>query len=248
MNRKIIIRGVLSLIVIMVLIVAGLGIRIKLEQTKMTPAQTMKINEEIIAINDGEFVNMYLISTEEGYIAIDAGNSLTSVSESLESLGIKTHEISAVFLTHTDSDHVGAIELFKEADIYINSLEEQMVNGETARFLFIHNQLKLPYKLVEDGSLISIGNLTIKCISIPGHTPGSMSYLINNKYLFTGDAIGFDGSYVTPFNELFNMDGQQALLSTKKIMVPLENIEHIFTGHHGTFEYSDTIYESILTE
>ena len=47
------------------------------------------------------------------------------------------------------------------------------------------------YKAVEDQEMFSFakGGPEIKAIHTPGHTPGSTSYLIDNRYLVTGDTV-----------------------------------------------------------
>jgi glyoxylase-like metal-dependent hydrolase (beta-lactamase superfamily II) len=40
-----------------------------------------------------------------------------------------------------------------------------------------------------DGESICAGACTFKVIHSPGHTPGSTSFMLGNKYLFTGDTI-----------------------------------------------------------
>ena len=62
-----------------------------------------------------EFVNMYLIKDSLGYIAIDAGKDLMVIETELHKLNIKPEEVIAVFLTHSDMDHVAGIPLFKNA-------------------------------------------------------------------------------------------------------------------------------------
>ena len=51
--------------------------------------------------------------------------------------------------------------------------------------------------LLHDGEVIDIDGIKIECFLVPGHTWGHMVYLIDDKYLFTGDTIwfGFDGGY-----------------------------------------------------
>ncbi|MGZ5540013.1 MAG: hypothetical protein ACXW1O_08215 [Halobacteriota archaeon] len=45
-----------------------------------------------------------------------------------------------MFLTHTDNDHVGGLNLFKNADVYLSIDEEQMINRTTPRFVgFVYN-------------------------------------------------------------------------------------------------------------
>ena len=45
------------------------------------------------------------------------------------------------------------------------------------------------YSPLSDGQNIKFGFCTIDVIHSPGHTPGSTSFLLNKKYLFTGDTI-----------------------------------------------------------
>ena len=51
--------------------------------------------------------------------------------------------------------------------------------------------------LLRDGEIFQIGEIKIVCFVVPGHTWGHMVYLIDDKYLFTGDTIWFgaDGGY-----------------------------------------------------
>ena len=53
----------------------------------------------------------------------------SSFLKNLEKLNINPDKITAAFLTHTDSDHVGTLELFKNADIYISKEEEKMMTS-----------------------------------------------------------------------------------------------------------------------
>ena len=51
--------------------------------------------------------------------------------------------------------------------------------------------------LLHDGETFEIDGIKIECFLVPGHTWGHMVYLIDDKYLFTGDTIWFgaDGGY-----------------------------------------------------
>lgn len=68
----------------------------------------------------------------------------------------------------------------------------------------MHRLYKLPQvtinnkkQLLKDGETFKIGNIKIHAFLVPGHTWGHMVYLIDDKYLFTGDTIWFgaDGGY-----------------------------------------------------
>lgn len=233
---------VIGIIIVLIVILFGAyGYKAKSEMNKMNPAETSKIIENIFVVKDS-FTNMYLIKDSLNYIAVDAGNDLEVISEELEKLNINPEMVSAVLLTHSDGDHVAAVSLFKNAEIYLSKQEEQLINGETSRFLFFGNSIDTEkYSLIEDQQTFNIGNTKIKGILNPGHTPGSMSFLINDKYLFTGDAVSLKDGRIDKFNEFFNMDSEKAMESMD-IITHIPSTEYIFTAHHGyTNDYKNTV-------
>lgn len=80
---------------------------------------------------------------------------------------------------------------------------------------------------MENNQIFTIAATRIEGILTPGHTPGSMCYLINDKYLFTGDALSLKNGRIGEFNDFFNMDSEKALESIEKIK-DLKNVEYIF--------------------
>lgn len=100
----------------------------------MTPVETGQISEHGYAIKD-EFVNMYLIKDSLGYIAIDAGKDIKVIETELKKLNIKPEEVIAVFLTHSDMDHVAGLPLFTNAKLYMARNEEKclMERSKNAR-------------------------------------------------------------------------------------------------------------------
>jgi len=227
---------------ILVLLFIGFGIKMKLEIGKMTPVESKKVPDNIISIKDS-YANMFLIEYEEGYIAIDAGNKINTIKEEFEKLKIDPDKVSTVLLTHSDADHVAALELFTNARIYLSRQEEQMINGETYRFWSIgKNSISSSnYTLIDDQQILTIGNTKIQGILTPGHTPGSMCYLVNNKYLFTGDALSLNNGMIAGFNDFFNMDTETAVNSLDKL-TNIPGVEWIFTAHYGyTNDYSNAV-------
>ncbi len=228
---------------------AGLGILLLLggaylvkfyiEIRKMTPVETREIIEGIFAIEDG-YVNLFIIKAGESYIAVDSGNNADHVQRELNRMSLDPKKVIAVFLTHSDVDHTAGLGLFQNAVIYISKQEEQMINGRTARFLVFKNKIKHPYELLEDKQTLNISGLSIKGIWTPGHTPGSMSYLINDTWLFTGDSMGLKEGKILTFNDIFNMDLKTQEKSLK-MLAHVAGVNTIFTAHYGftkVFPYS----------
>lgn len=230
-----------AVIVPVVLIGVGFGIKIKSELNKMSPVESGEIIDNLFAVNDA-MVNFYLIEDNGKYVAFDCGTDPETISTELEKLNINADLIAAIFLTHTDWDHAGGIPMFPNAKVYFSRQDEQLITGETKRMLLQGNDIGTGnYTLLDDRQTIAIGNLKIRGILTPGHTPGSMCYLVNEKYLFTGDALSLSDGKIAGFNEMFNMDTEKATESMK-LITTLPEAEYIFTAHYGyTIDYLNAV-------
>jgi hydroxyacylglutathione hydrolase len=205
------------------------------EVKKMSPLSSKMMSEGIYSVKD-EFVNFYFIENNKKYISIDAGNSLKNSEKEIKKLGINPDDVVALFLTHTDSDHIGALKLFKNAKIYIMKEEEEILSGgKTKRMMMSNNKLDVKYETLSDNQELNIDGITIKAILTPGHTTGSACYLINNIYLFTGDNLSLKNGKAGLFNDFFNMSSKIQAKSQHKIK-ELKGVKYIFTAHYG---YSD---------
>lgn len=208
------------------------GYKANSEVKKLHPIETAYLVDSIYTIKD-DFVNIYLIKNGNSYISIDAGNSVEGINEGLKKLNINPDDVSAVLLTHTDGDHVNGLSVFAKATVYISKQEEQMINGETSRFAFFKNSLSgRAYTTIEDGQVLNLLSSKIQGILVAGHTSGSMCFLVNEKYLFTGDALSLKDGKIERFNHFFNMDSETAAKSMS-LLTQFPNAEYIFTAHYG---------------
>ncbi len=193
---------------------------------------TQEVVERVYSISD-LFVNMYLMKTGENYIAIDTGFRLGTVTKRLKDLKIDADRVIAVFITHSHFDHIAAMSLFKNANIYLSSEEKRFVDEGKAGLGSLKKEMITDYIFLNDQQIIEREGLQIKAILTPGHTPGSMCYLVNNKYLFIGDILGFDSkgkAKITP--SWLNVDTElQKKTSTKFTKLP--GIQYVFSSHGG---------------
>jgi hydroxyacylglutathione hydrolase len=202
------------------------------ETGKMKPVPTGQISEHGYAIKD-EFVNMYLIKDSLGYIAIDAGKDMKEVETEMQKLNIKPDEVIAVFLTHSDMDHVAGIPLFKNAKLYMARNEEKMLNGEKQKIPGYNNSIsRKNYILLDDQQKLEIGKHKINCILTEGHTSGSMCYQVNEKNLFTGDILSLHNGKVSHSVKFFDLDHEMTTKSISKI-TDIPKVEIILTSHWG---------------
>jgi glyoxylase-like metal-dependent hydrolase (beta-lactamase superfamily II)/rhodanese-related sulfurtransferase len=89
-------------------------------------------------------------------------------------------KITMVYDTHQHADHVSAARVLASetgAELYLSGYEG---------YAFKHNKL-------EGGDKHKIGAVVIKVIHTPGHTAGSLSLLLGNKLLITGDTLFVNG-------------------------------------------------------
>jgi glyoxylase-like metal-dependent hydrolase (beta-lactamase superfamily II) len=210
------------------------GLKLKSEIKTMAAIDTKEIIKGIYCIKDG-FVNLYIVKIHDTYIMIDAGNKAKIVDYELKKLKIEKEKIRAVFLTHSDADHTGSLDLFKNIPIHISKEEEKIITGKEKRALMFKNKLDFNYTCIEDNQIIKIDSIDVRCILIPGHTTGSMCFEINEKYLFTGDNFSLIDGKVELFNDFFNMDSKTQEESIRRIS-KLKGIKAVFTGHHGYTE------------
>ncbi len=226
------------------------GTVIKPKQTKgkglWCPCETGIIFETLFAIRDKD-VNVYLIKSKTGYIAIDSGyKNSNNVRKALEMLKIQASEIKAVFLTHLDLDHAGGLDsrcesIFPQSKIYLGKEEEKYLTGEFYRKKILGIGLSSPIKLhnayetLEDNQNISIDGVEIRAIFTFGHTMGHTAYLVDDKFLFSGDVLllGDDGGY--GFLDFWNVDSVENRKSVEKMytLANEKNVKLIATSHSG---------------
>lgn len=196
------------------------------------PIKTQKITENIYAVKT-LISNFYIFSDGENTISFDTGYIGIIIIRALKNLNIKQESISHIFLTHSDYDHTGGIGIFKKAQIYLSVDEEKMITfKKPRRFIIFNKRINRKYDLLKDGDVTYIGKIKIKSITTPGHTPGSMSYLVNDNFLFTGDTLIIQNGKIKPFFRLQNMDTKLQKESIKKLL-EINNVRLICTGHTG---------------
>ncbi len=171
------------------------------------PLNTGRIDDHVSCVR--EYVANIFFYTKNGKtIMIDARYNYERLEEKMKWLDLAPESIDTILITHQDTDHMGALEvdtelLFKDATIYLSEIENRYLIAEVRRKVY-GGLYKLPLVktenkkvLLRDGQIFNIGDIKIECFLVPGHTWGHLCYLIDDKYLFTGDTIWFgpDGGY-----------------------------------------------------
>jgi glyoxylase-like metal-dependent hydrolase (beta-lactamase superfamily II) len=213
----------------------------------MTPAEPgVVFDTGIYAIRNRRNC-LYAIHSDDGHILIDAGSVASAVEKSIGRAGIDPLLVTDIFLTHTDYDHVASLPLFPNAKIHMSKEELQMVDGKTRRNSTKFNSLPAgcdtgALNLLTDGQVLDIGDHQIVCMKSAGHTPGSMSYLIDENYLFTGDAFKVRKGIVGIHP--FTMDDAASRASIQKLTEAMQGCQLVLTAHYGYFTPQELIVAS----
>lgn len=157
----------------------------------------------------------HLIDTGDGLIVIDTGYPEHDhlLINSIWEAGFDPHDVKIVLHSHAHYDHFGAtntlVRLFG-AKAYLGRKEYESIRRKPELAMipdepYASCRMFRPDVLLEDGSLITLGNTTIRCVETPGHTEGTLSFFFNmeeggKKYL----AGTFGGAgFITMYREFF---------------------------------------------
>ncbi len=148
---------------------------------------------------------VYVVDTPEGLILVDSGLDKNAVvlKAELAKVGLDWKRVRAILLTHVHGDHSGGAEALRVstgAKLYAGAGDVAVLamgRPREAVFSTFYMPEYAPHATSVDvalkgGETISLGDVLIRVIAAPGHTPGSMCYLMERKEfraLFAGDVI-----------------------------------------------------------
>ncbi|MBI1870151.1 MAG: MBL fold metallo-hydrolase [Chlamydiae bacterium] len=161
---------------------------------------------------------VYLIGCPETReaVVVDPGWEPDQIHQALEKKDLK---LKGILATHYHFDHVNGIEgLLKKQDVPV------YVNEHDA---FALKKLDSNLKKVKGEDTLKVGNLKIRFLHTPGHTPGSQCFLVENA-LVSGDTlfINYCGRCDLPGGspeEMFQSLSRLRLLNDEIILYPGHN-------------------------
>lgn len=136
--------------------------------------------------------NCYIVMDEKtsDIILIDIGGDADDIIEEVKKL---RGNVRGIILTHGHVDHVSGVLEFKEeydVPVYLSHKDEEfMINGTYIYGSFNDKRADFSFR---DGEVITLGSIKVKVLETPGHTPGGVSFVIEDN-VFTGDSL-FYGS------------------------------------------------------
>ena len=179
-------------------------------------------------------VNCYIIGDEETKeaVVIDPGGD---EDEILEVLNYHQLNLKYIIDTHGHFDHVDANQPLKEAtgaQVLIHELDARMLSQPSADAMFFTgNRLRLSQAdiLLKEGDVISFGKYRLQVLHTPGHTPGSISLVMEgHTYVYVGDLL-FAGSIGRTD---FPGGSFEALINAVRTKIfPLGDNYNVYPGH-----------------
>ncbi len=169
--------------------------------------------------------NIYLlIDNETKQVAIvDPGNRSRDLEDYIANKGLT---VSMILNTHGHHDHVGANDYYSNkygVNVFVSYLDEDFYAGH-----FSDSSVAKDLNIIDQ---IKFGSREIKVIKNPGHTPGSVSFLIENV-LFSGDTL-FKGSIGRTWGILEEKKKTQAqeIANIKNKLLALPDSTKVYPGH-----------------
>ena len=193
------------------------------------------------SLTEPEDAAIYMICFGEQAALIDAGTGKghKRLITNIERCDVNTSQIEYLFITHCHFDHTGGAQKVKEdfdCKIVAHELDAKYLeegDSDVTAARWYGNELepfKVDYKITSFEETFLVDDKEIKSFHTPGHSPGSVVYLIESegkKILFGQDIHGpLDPSLLS--NREDYIKSLTFLLSLK--------IDILCEGHFGVFE------------
>lgn len=135
---------------------------------------------------------IYLLAVAGRAALIDAGcgDATDMVLANVEAAGVSPAQIEALLLTHCHYDHTGGAAALRRrlgCPVFAHALDALYIEAgdNTVSAADWYGASLTPCevdrKLTGDGATIAIGDRAIDAIHIPGHSPGSLAYLVGSQ-------------------------------------------------------------------
>lgn len=144
---------------------------------------------EIVTLRTGLYrTNTYLIIDNGEAVAVDPGAEPDKISAVLED---RCATLKHILLTHAHFDHVGAVAALKKSGVtvYMSKTDRERYEELCSIGEDIYVE---PFDVdaeLNDGDALSLIGHEFRVMQTPGHTPGSVCFILDDKTIFSGDTL-----------------------------------------------------------
>ena len=167
-------------------------------------------------------------------IVVDPGGDFERIRGVVEAGGL---QVAAIVHTHTHIDHVGAtapLQALTGAGAHIHEADRFLYDMLPVQAALLG--IPLPEKCevtseLVDGHVVRAGAIELGVMHTPGHTPGSVSFLVRapeGTIVFSGDTLFRGGIGRT---DLWGGDGELILRSLRERLLTLDDDTLVVPGH-----------------
>jgi glyoxylase-like metal-dependent hydrolase (beta-lactamase superfamily II)/rhodanese-related sulfurtransferase len=182
--------------------------KVAVKESDLTVVQVEKVGKGCLS---------HIIGSGEEAAVIDPNHPASKYVEFAQKQGLR---ITKVIDTHQHADHVSAtreLASMTGAKLYYSAKEDYKIQAER----------------LDDGNEIQIGAKKLKVIHTPGHTTGSMTYIFDDKYVFSGDILFVEGIGRPDLRDQAEQFSQELYDTLHNKLLTLPNDVKIFPTHHG---------------
>ena len=182
----------------------------------------MKLNDNIympasgaIALSHALDCHVYLLDGGDEMALLDAGGGgdPERIVDNIRRDGLDPRRITTLFLTHVHAHHAcgaGALRELTGARIACSAIEAPLLASGSDRDLGLDRARRsglypddyeythsMPDMTFDDGQVFRVGRYTVRAIVVPGHSVGSVCYLVEGngpRMLFAGDTVFHGGT------------------------------------------------------
>lgn len=227
------------------------------------------LSEHLVQIFDNLVDSAFLVLGDYSAAVIDGMNGTVDLSVLARQF---TDKPLIAIATHGHGDHVGGLQNFAEvhvheadfalfqdhssADLRFGFLSYDNFKMETGSKLdytrvniqedFLKKNEALKLVPLRDGETFDLGGVSIECISVPGHTPGSMAVLVKeDRVLITGDA-------ANRFTMIAGCPVEAYLQSLLKLKARASEFDAVYASHGllwnetNTAQLSATVIDELI--
>lgn len=184
--------------------------------------------------------NCWVIASGKGSECIIVDPGMPDISAEIELIvseeGLKP---VAALMTHGHLDHTFSITALADGygiPAYIHSEDRRFIADPAgihdAQFRQTISAMSFAEpqdtRTLRDGELLNLVGISIKAIHAPGHTRGSLMFLLNNEYLLSGDVL-FSGTIGRTDQPTGSAADMKETLRRK--ILPLDDAIEVLPGH-----------------
>jgi len=218
----------------------------------------------IVQINTGNFTNIFLIRGSAGWVLVDTGNPGKEdlILKRLAEHSVEPGDIRLILITHGHTDHFGSAAALQErtgASVAVHALDADALRQgihqpdslqATSQLLALLMRISIlrnlaapdrapalePDIVVHEGFRLDEYGVAGQVIPTPGHTPGSVSVLLDSGKAIVGDVVmgRMMGLLPKPGPPLIVWDLERNWESLRQLLALSLHI--VYVGHGGPFQ------------